>query len=120
MVIVGFGLQLNTKPGLVRFEIEGTATLTGKDEDIRKVLEVDAETKMPRILPRIYQHAFTAMYLLSTVLNTPPPPQDLLGSQRSQGSAENADVEVEAQISATTPQAETPKEQTSEPVAPAH
>ena len=120
MVIVGFGLQLNTKPGLVRFEIEGTATLTGKDEDIRKVLEVDAETKMPRILPRIYQHAFTAMYLLSTVLNTPPPPQDLLGSQRSQDSAENADVEVEAQISATTPQAETPKEQTSEPVAPAH
>jgi len=105
---------------LVRFEVEGTATLTGKDEDIRKVLEADSETKIPRILPRIYQHAFTAMYLLSTVLNTPPPPQDLLGSQRSQGSAEDVDVEIEAQISTTTPQTETPKEQTNAPAVPAH
>jgi hypothetical protein len=93
-IIVGFGLLVTAKPAIVKFEIEGTATLTGKDEDIRKLLEVDPETKIPRILPRVYQHAFTAMYLLSTVLDTPPPPNDLLGSQQ-QNLPEDLNVEVE-------------------------
>ncbi len=93
-IIVGFGLLVTAKPAIVKFEIEGTATLTGKDEDVRRLLEVDPETRMPHILPRVYQHAFTAMYLLSTVLNTPPPPNDLLGSQQKT-LPEELDVEIE-------------------------
>lgn len=95
MILVGFGLLLTTKPSIVRFEIEGRATLTGKDEDIRKMLEVDPETKIPHLLPRVYQHAFTAMYLMSTVLNTPPPPQDLLGSHMPEGPVQGVNVEVD-------------------------
>jgi hypothetical protein len=95
MVTLGFGLLLTTKPSIVKFEIEGTATLTGKDEDIRKMLEIDPETKMPHILPRVYQHAFTAMYLLSTILNTPPPPQNLLGSQEQVSPMEDMTVGME-------------------------
>lgn len=77
-VVVGFILQLNTKPGIVKFEIEGTATLTGRETEINKMLEVDPETKLPYVFQKVYQHTFTAMYLLSTILNTPPPPIDLL------------------------------------------
>jgi len=95
MVVLGFNLFLTTRPNIVKFEVEGTATLTGKDADINKMLEVDPETKVPYVFQRVYQHAFTAMYLLSTILNVPPPPQDLLFSTRSGVPSEDINVDVE-------------------------
>jgi hypothetical protein len=121
MVVVGFAMLLTAKPSIVRFEIEGTATLTGKDEDIRRMLEIDPERKVPYILARVYQHAFTAMYLLSTILNTPPPPQDLLGSQGQLSPVEDVSVEVEAEKTeptvATVTQPEPAKQKESEATA---
>ena len=95
MVVVGFILQLNTKPSIVKFEVEGTATLTGKDSEINRMLEVDPETKLPYVFQKVYQHIFTAMYLLSTILNTPPPPVDLLLFGRENVSAESVDLASE-------------------------
>jgi hypothetical protein len=95
MVVVSFILQLNTKPGIVKFEVEGTATLTGKDSEINRMLEVDPETKLPYAFQKVYQHVFTAMYLLSTILNTPPPPVDLLLFGRENVSAESVDLASE-------------------------
>ena len=95
MVVVGFNLQLTTKPGIVKFEVEGTATLTGKDAEINKMLEVDPETKVPYVFQKVYQNTFTAMYLLSTILNTPPPPIDLL-FRREEVLAEGVAIEPEA------------------------
>ncbi|MEM3783564.1 MAG: hypothetical protein QXY88_00830 [Candidatus Bathyarchaeia archaeon] len=96
MVVVGFSLQLTTKPSIVKFEIEGTATLTGKDTEINKMLEIDSETKVPYVFQKVYQNTFTAMYLLSTILNVPPPPIDLLLFRREEGaSAENVTLEPE-------------------------
>jgi len=110
MVVVGFSLFLTTKPSIVKFEVEGTATLTGKDVEITKMLEVDPETKVPYVFQRVYQHAFTAMYLMSTILNAPPPPQDLLFSHR-EGIPEDVSVEVATQTAeAVTVQAETGEE----------
>lgn len=95
MVVVNFSLTLSTKPSVVKFEIEGAATLTGKDSDVNRLLGIDPETKVPHVFHRIYQNAFTAMYLLSTILNTPPPPQDLLFSNKQQGlPMEEVNVEV--------------------------
>jgi len=96
MVVVGFNLQLTTKPGIVKFEVEGTATLTGKDAEINKMLEVDPETKVPYVFQKVYQHTFTAMYLISTILNTPPPPIDLLLFRREEVLAEGVAIEPEA------------------------
>jgi len=42
------------------------------------MLEIDPETKVPHVLGIVYQHVFTSTYLLSTILNTPYPPPDLL------------------------------------------
>ncbi len=97
MVVVGFDLFLNTKPNVVKFEIEGTATITGKDTEIKKMLEVDPETKVPYVFQNIYQYAFTAMYLMSTILNAPPPPQNLLFPQKQGVPVEDISVEVEAE-----------------------
>jgi hypothetical protein len=95
MVVVGFALFLATKPSIIKFEIVGTATLTGKETEISKMLETDPETKVPYVFQRIYQSAFTAMYLLSTILNAPPPPQDLLFPHREGVPVEDVNVEVE-------------------------
>ncbi|MGQ9530332.1 MAG: hypothetical protein ACUVQX_02470 [Candidatus Bathycorpusculaceae bacterium] len=94
MIIVDFKLFLATKPSLVKFEVEGMATLSGKDAEINKMLEVDPETKVPYVFHRIYQTAFTAMYLLSTILNVPPPPQDLLFSRKEGIPIEDVGVKV--------------------------
>lgn len=93
MVIVNFNLFLATKPSVVKFEVEGTATLTGKDAEINKMLEVDPEIKVPYVFQRVYQNAFEAMYLLSTILKSPPPPPNLLLSQRAGMTTENIEVD---------------------------
>lgn len=111
MVVVGFNLFLATKPSIVKFEVEGTATLTGKDAEINKMLEVDPETKVPYVFQRVYQYAFTAMYLLSTILNSPPPPQDLLFSHKEGIPVEDVSVEVATEApEAVVVQAETGEE----------
>ncbi|MBC7130306.1 hypothetical protein H5T51_03675 [Candidatus Bathyarchaeota archaeon] len=90
MIIINFALLLTTKPGFVRFEVEGTATLKGKEAEIDKMLEPDPETKIPFVFNKIYQQAFTAMYLLSTILKTPPPPYDLLSVGTEQAPVQSA------------------------------
>jgi hypothetical protein len=113
MVVVNFALSLTTKPSVVKFEVEGTATLTGKDTEIKKMLEIDPETKVPYVFQRIYQHVFTAMYLMSTILNVAPPPQDLLFSGKRGIPVEGVSVEVEAKASeGVTIQADTTGNQT--------
>lgn len=120
MSIIGFSLLLSSKPSVAKFQVDGTATLSGKDADIQKMLEVDPDTKMPMLFQRIYQSAFTAMYLMSTVLSTPPPPNDLLHSDRQTGPREGVSVEMGAESTAddgVTVQAVTEPEEKAEVVA---
>jgi hypothetical protein len=97
MVIVSFSLFLTTKPSVVKFEVEGTATLTGKDEEISKMLEVDPEIKVPYVFQKVYQNAYAAMYLLSTILNVPSPPHNLFPRSQTEGIV-TEDVEVESRV----------------------
>ncbi|MEM4704119.1 MAG: hypothetical protein QXJ02_03540 [Candidatus Bathyarchaeia archaeon] len=110
--LVEFILTIKTRPSVVKFGIEGFATLTGKDEDIEKMLEIDPESKIPRLLDKIYRHVFTAVYLLSTVIDSPYPPSNLFSSK-----LDIPNVEMLSDVSAQTvsqPQAETTSE-TKEP-----
>jgi len=77
-VVIFFGLAVRTKPSVVKYEVEGTATLTGQDALIGKVLEVDPESKVPFVFHRVYQHVFTAIYMLASLMGTIYPPPDLL------------------------------------------
>jgi hypothetical protein len=51
---------------------------------------------MPPLFQRIYQSVFTSMYLMSAILNTPPPPNDLLHSDKQAAPIEGVSVEVGA------------------------
>ena len=52
--------------------------LEGNIRDINKKLEANPKTKIPQILFTVYQHVFSSIYLLSSVLDVPYPPPDLL------------------------------------------
>jgi hypothetical protein len=77
-VTLGFNIQISTKPNVVRYLTSGTVVLEGKAADVKKKLDVNPKTKIPQILFTVYQHVFNSIYMLSSVLNTPYPPPDLL------------------------------------------
>jgi len=79
-LVVSFVLTVGTKPSVVKFEVEGLATLEGKNPDIEKLLEVNPKTKIPLLLHRVYQRVFMSTFLLATLLGTSYPPPDLLFS----------------------------------------
>jgi hypothetical protein len=63
---------------VVKYVTSGSVTLNGKSADVKKKLEVNPKTKIPQILFTVYQHVFNSIYMLSSILNTPYPPPDLL------------------------------------------
>ncbi|NIU38613.1 hypothetical protein GWN65_01180, partial [Candidatus Bathyarchaeota archaeon] len=65
-VRVLFALTVRTKPSVVKYEVGGSAVLTGKDALISKMLEVDPESKVPFVFHRVYQRVFTAVYMLAS------------------------------------------------------
>ena len=75
---LNFNLLITTKPNVVRYSTTGNVVLEGKAADVKKKLEVNPKTKIPQILFTVYQHVFNSIYMLSSVLNTPYPPPDLL------------------------------------------
>lgn len=88
LVVVLFGLTVRTRPNVVKYEIEGTATLTGKDVVIDKMLKVDPKSNIPFVFNRVYQHVFTAIYMLASLMGTVYPPPDLLSLGKQQASIE--------------------------------
>ena len=78
--IVAFVLNIGTKPSIAKFEVEGLATIEGKNPDIEKLLEVNPKSKIPLLLNRVYHEVFTSTYLLANLLNTSYPPPDMLTS----------------------------------------
>jgi len=77
-VTLSFSLLLETKPNIAKYSTTGAIVLEGSTQDINKRLEINPKTKIPQILFTVYQHVFSSIYLLSSVLNTPYPPPDLL------------------------------------------
>jgi hypothetical protein len=79
-VTLAFSLLIGTKPNIAKYSTAGIVTLEGDMQNINKRLETNPKTKIPQILFAVYQHVFSSIYLLSSVLKTPYPPPDLLHS----------------------------------------
>ena len=85
-----FNLTIRTKPSLVKFEIGGTAVISGGREAFDAALEMDEESSVPKVLHFVYQRVFTSLYLLAAQLEVPYPPPDLLHAP-----SETRDIGVE-------------------------
>ena len=118
-VTLTFNLAISTKPNVVKYSTSGTVIMSGKPDDIKKKLEVNPKTKIPQILFTIYQHVFNSIYMLSSTLNTPYPPPDLLhpmaekiqilsNSNQNQASGEKAEAPAAASTAPTAQPAEKP------------
>jgi len=83
-VVVLFVLTVRTKPSVVKYEVEGRATLTGKDALIDQMLKIDPKSNIPFVFHRVYQHVFTAVYMLASLMGTMYPPPDLLFSGKQE------------------------------------
>lgn len=79
-LMISFLITINTKPSLVQFEVGGTAVLTGGKAAFDYALEVDEESRVPRVLHTVYQRIFTPLFVLSNMLEAPYPPPDLIHS----------------------------------------
>jgi hypothetical protein len=91
-----FSLLLETKPNIAKYSTSGMIFLEGNPQDMSKRLEINPKTKIPQILFTVYQHVFNSIYLLSSLLDTPYPPPDLLHpmQEKIQIIQENADTEA--------------------------
>jgi len=85
-----FNLTIRTKPTLVKFEVGGTAVISGGREAFDAALEMDEESSVPKVLHFVYQRVFTSLYLIAAQLEVPYPPPDLLHSP-----SETRDIGVE-------------------------
>jgi len=90
--VVLFGMNMRTKPNIVKYEVGGTATLTGKDASIEEMLKVDPKSNIPYVFHRVYQHVFTAIYSLASLMGTTYPPPDLLFSAKQGAPVESPPV----------------------------
>ena len=77
-VVVLFGLTVKTKPNVVKYDVEGSATLSGKDQFLDQMLKADPKSNVPFVFHRIYQHVFTTIFTMASFLGTVYPPPDLL------------------------------------------
>ncbi len=93
--LFSFALAINTKPSVVRFDVNGLVKVSGKAEAIDKILQTDAESKVPHLLKKVYQQIFVSIYLLSGMMNAPHPPPNLLIAQTKKEQAP-ADQQKEA------------------------
>jgi hypothetical protein len=83
-----FALAISTKPNIVKFDINGTVTVIGGNEVVEKLLQTNPETKVPNLLERVYERIFTSVFLLSSSINAPAPPPDLIRSSAKSQVAE--------------------------------
>jgi hypothetical protein len=77
---IAFNLTIRTKPALVKFEVGGTAVISGGREAFDAALEMDDESSVPKVLHFVYQRVFTSLYLIASLIEVPYPPPDLLHS----------------------------------------
>jgi len=92
--VIGFILTVGTKPSISKFEVEGIATIEGKNPEIEKLLEVNPKTKIPLLLNRVYQQVFTSTYLLANLLDTVYPPPDMLSLGEMVNPGINSNIEI--------------------------
>lgn len=73
-----FAMDVETQPSAARLHVAGTATVSGKDEEIEGVLSAREKDGTPTLFMKIYQRVYPTMYLLCGSLKIPYPAPGLL------------------------------------------
>jgi hypothetical protein len=77
-VTLNFKMTMDTEPAIVKFVIEGTATVSGEESEIDKLLSADPDTNVPFVFTRIYQTVYAVIFMLAGTIDVPYPSPALL------------------------------------------
>ncbi len=77
-----FSIGMETQPSAARMFVSGTASVTGKEEEIDELLESKEQDGTPYLFMRIYRHVYPTVYLLCGTLHVPYPGPGLLRHNR--------------------------------------
>ncbi len=66
-----FSIDLETSPSAARLHVAGLATLTGREEEVEKLLAAREQDGTPTLFMKIYQRVYPTMYLLCGSLKVP-------------------------------------------------
>ncbi len=77
-----FSMDMETQPAAARVFVSGTASVSGKEEEIDGLLESKELDGTPTLFMRIYQRVYPTMYLLCGSLHVPYPGPGLLRQNR--------------------------------------
>ena len=73
-----FSMDIETQPAAAKLRVSGTASLTGKDEEMEEMLGAREKDGTPALFMKIYQRVNPTMYLLCGSLKIPYPAPGLL------------------------------------------
>lgn len=78
-----FSMDLETSPSAARLHVAGTAALSGREEEVEKVLLTREPDGTPTLFMKIYQRVYPTMYLLCGSMKIPYPSPALLRLNRT-------------------------------------
>jgi len=78
-----FSVDLETSPPAAKLRVAGLATLTGREEEIEKLLAAREQDGTPTLFMKIYQRLYPTMYLLCGSMDIPYPSPGLLRLNRT-------------------------------------
>jgi hypothetical protein len=77
-VVLNFKMTMDTEPVIAKFIVEGTATISGEESEIEKLLSADPQTNVPFVFTRIYQTVYSVIFMLAGTVDVPYPSPALL------------------------------------------
>lgn len=77
-VTLNFQMTMETEPAIAKFIVEGSATVTGEESEIEKILSADPQTNVPFVFTRIYQTVYSVIFMLAGTIDVPYPSPALL------------------------------------------
>jgi hypothetical protein len=75
---VNFVIGIDTEPAVVKFQIDGSATIQGDTADVDALTAPDPQTNVPHLFMKVYQHVYAVVFMLAGALEVPYPSPALL------------------------------------------
>ena len=72
-VTLNFQMTMETEPSIAKFNVEGSAVVTGEESEIEKLLSPDPQTNVPFVFTRIYQTVYSVIFMLAGTVDVPYP-----------------------------------------------
>ena len=82
LLVVHYAIIMNTEPSVAKFQVEGSAVVKGRLEDIEEAVSSDPQTNVPYLFTKVYQQVYPVLFMLAGAIDIPYPSPGLLRSPK--------------------------------------